>query len=320
MNGLVLGKFLPPHAGHVFLCEVASRMCDELTIVVASLAREPIAGELRVRWMRELFPRARVVHHTEELPQQPTEHPQFWELWQRSLLAICPRVDRLFASDRYGERLAAVLGARWVPVDPGRAAFPVSGTAVREDPWAHAAMLPRSVRAYYAKRVSIFGPESTGKSTLARDLASALGTVAVPEFARTYLAHAPDRPLSVEDFAVIGEGQAALEDTLAGDAQRFLVCDTDPLLTTVWSQTIVGEVPVRLREAAHARRYPLTLLCEVDLPWVEDPLRYLPIDRAGFFARCEAALRAADRRYVTIRGTGPARLEAALLAIEKGTP
>ena len=47
VHGLVLGKFLPPHRGHVHLCEVAQRMCDELTIVVASLAAEPIDGGLR---------------------------------------------------------------------------------------------------------------------------------------------------------------------------------------------------------------------------------------------------------------------------------
>src|SRR5205823_888204 len=79
-HGMLLGKFLPPHLGHVYLAEFASRYADRLTVVVCSLRREPIPGELRSRWMRELFPLADVVHLTDELPQEPAEHPDFWEL------------------------------------------------------------------------------------------------------------------------------------------------------------------------------------------------------------------------------------------------
>jgi len=312
-RGLVLGKFLPPHTGHLHLCEVALRMCDELTIVVASLAREPIAGALRVAWMRELVPAANVVHHTAELPQYPAEHPRFWDLWRESLLAIAPRPDRVFASEAYGERLASELGARWIPVDPGRTVVPVSGTAVRADPYAHAAYLPPCVRAHYARRVSVFGPESTGKTTLANELGRTLGARVVPEYARVYLESRGARELAPADLELIADGQAALEDTLAREAERVLVCDTDPLLTAVWAETLLGAAPPALLHAARERRYATTLLCDVDLPWVADPVRYLPDDRSGFFARCEAALRAAGRRFHVIRGRE--RLSAALAAI-----
>lgn len=70
-HGMVLGKFMPPHAGHVYLCEFARRWVDELTIVVGSTAAEPIPGAQRVAWMRELFPFDRVVHLANENPQRP---------------------------------------------------------------------------------------------------------------------------------------------------------------------------------------------------------------------------------------------------------
>jgi HTH-type transcriptional regulator, transcriptional repressor of NAD biosynthesis genes len=317
VQGFVLGKFLPPHAGHLHLCEVAQAMSDELTIVVGSLAREPIPGEQRVAWMRELMPRARVVHLTAELPQDPSEHPQFWDLWRDTLRAILPAPpDRVFSSDRYGLRLAAELGATWIPVDPDRAAFPISGTAIRRDPMQHFAMLPRCVRPYFVRRVSVFGPESAGKSTLAAELARAAGTVCVPEFARTYL-EAREGTLVRSDIDVIGRGQTALEDTLARDAQRVLICDTDPLLTVVWSETMFGESPGWLRDAARARRYDLTVLCDVDLPWVSDVVRYLPQERQAFFARCERALRDAGRPYLIIRGTGGDRGAPAHAAVQQ---
>lgn len=315
VHGLVLGKFLPPHRGHVHLCEVALRMCDELTIVVASLAAEPIDGGLRAAWMRELVPRAEVVHHTAELPQEPAAHPEFWRLWRESLRACVPgRVHRVFSSDRYGMRLAAELGAAWIPVDPDRATFPISGTAIRRDPMRYFDELPRPVRPHFARRVSVFGGESTGKTTLAAALARAAGTVWAPEFARAYL-ESRGGVLARPDIDAIGEGQIALEDALARDANRALICDTDPLLTVVWSEVMFGDAPVWLRDAARARRYDLTLLCDVDLPWVDDMVRYLPQDRAGFAARCERILRDAGRRYIHVRGTGDARGAEALAAV-----
>jgi NadR type nicotinamide-nucleotide adenylyltransferase len=223
--------------------------------------------------------------------------------------------DRVFTSDLYGKQLAVELGARWIPVDPQRSVFAVSGTAIRSDPMTHFAALPRCVRPHYARRVSVFGPESTGKSTLAMQLARELGTVWVPEFARGYL-EAKGGVLTRDDFDVIGEGQVALEDALALEAQRILVCDTDPLSSVVWAEAMFGEVSPWLRQIANERRYELTLLCDVDLPWVDDIVRYLPEDRARFFARCEAALRGADRAYVVVRGSGEGRTASARAALE----
>ena len=86
-HGLLLGKFLPPHRGHVYLGEFARHFVDELTIVVGTIPSEPIPGELRFRWMSELFPTVQVVHLDKDLPQEPSEHPDFWNIWTRELLA-----------------------------------------------------------------------------------------------------------------------------------------------------------------------------------------------------------------------------------------
>lgn len=316
--GLVLGKFLPPHAGHVYLIEVARRLCDDLTVVVGTLAAEPIAGDLRVAWMRTLFSTVRVVHLDDELPQHPDAHPDFWALWKAALDRVLPHpVDLVFTSDPYGEPLAAVLGARWIPIDPERTAVPISGTAIRADPLAHWQHLPPPVRAHLVRRISVFGPESTGKTTLAAELAAHLGTTWVPEYARGYLEATRCTAPTADDLRAISRGQAASEDALAPTAERVLLCDTDPLLTCVWSEALLGDAPAALRADADARRYHLTLLLDVDVPWQADPVRYRPDDRPGFFARCEAALIGAGRRYVTLRGDRAQRLASARAAIEE---
>jgi NadR type nicotinamide-nucleotide adenylyltransferase len=312
-TGMVLGKFMPPHAGHVHLVEFARAFVDDLTVVVGTLAREPIPGALRHAWMRELFPTVRVVHLTDENPQDPSEHPEFWEIWRASLERVLPRApDYVFASDAYGKKLAQVLGARFVPVDPARSAVPISGTRVRADPlgcWEH---LPRPVRAYFVKRVCVFGPESTGKSTLARRLAAHFGTVHVPEFARAWL-EAKDGEVAREDMPTIARGQLAAEDALAREANRLLFCDTDALTTAIWSEALFGACDPDVRARADARTYALHLLLDVDVPWVPDAVRYLPNDRRAFFTRCVDALGA--RPHVILRGSWDERYEAAVRAV-----
>lgn len=301
-RGMVLGKFMPPHAGHVYLVEFARRWVDDLSVIVGSLEAEPIPGTLRHQWMRELFPGVRVLHLTDENPQYPHEHPDFWGIWRRSLERVLPALpDLVFASEEYGPRLAAELGARFVPVDAGRDALPISGTALRDDPWGNWALLPRCVRPYFLKRVSIFGPESTGKTTLARALARRFGTIAVPEYARSWL-EAQGGRVGPDDMDPISRGQIASEDALAAEATRLLVCDTDPLATTIWSRVLFGSCPEVVEERARERRYDLTILLDVDVPWVGDQVRYLPTERQSFFDRCAEALQRAGRPFVVVRG------------------
>jgi nicotinamide riboside kinase len=89
------------------------------------------------------------------------------------------------------------------------------------------------------------------------------------------------------------------------------------LTTTIWSDVLLGRCPKWITEEASRRRYDLTLLTDVDIPWVADPVRYRPDDRASFLARCEEALRAAGRPYVRIQGSREKRLTLARRAIEE---
>jgi HTH-type transcriptional repressor of NAD biosynthesis genes len=302
-RGLILGKFLPPHLGHVYLGDFAQAYVERLTVVVGSLPSEPIPGALRQAWLRELFPDALVLHLTEELPQDPSEADDFWKLWSKALRAILPEPpDCVFASEPYGKKLAEILDAEWIPVDLARALVPVSGSAIRADPMGHWRFLPTCVRPYFVRRVCIFGPESTGKTELARRLAERFGTAWVAEYARPLLALQGDR-CAPEDIPRIARGQAASEDALARQANRVLLCDTDLLTTAMWSDLLFGSCPEWLRDEGRRRRYDLTLLLDVDCPWVDDPQRFFPEKRRAMLERCERELREAGRSWVVVGGT-----------------
>jgi len=195
-------------------------------------------------------------------------------------------------------------------VDPGRTQVPISGTQIRADPLAHWDYLPVPVRPYFVRRVALVGAECTGKTTLAQALAEAFQTVWVPEYARAYLAGRA-QPCTPDDMRVIAREQAALEDNQARQANRLLICDTDLLTTQLWHEHYFGGAPPGLRDLARQRAADLTLLCDLEVPWVADGLRDAPDSRAWFQQRFQAELTAQGRPWVLLTGTVAQRLQTA---------
>jgi NadR type nicotinamide-nucleotide adenylyltransferase len=223
--------------------------------------------------------------------------------------------DFVFASESYGLKLAEILGARYVPVDHTRSLVPVSGSAIREDPMKNWDYLPAVVRPYFVKRVCLFGPESTGKTTLARDLAAHFNTVWVPEYARGML-ELKDCRVDPDDFEPIARGHLASEEALAQQANRVLISDTDALTTTIWAEVFKGNCPPWIPELAAARTYDLTLLLKPDVPHVADRQRNHAHQRDWFFKRSKDELERLGRKYVVIGGDWCERYSRACSAIE----
>ena len=267
--------------------------------------------------MREMFPDCRVIHLTDEIPQHPSEHPDFWDIWLEALKRILPfKSDHVFASEDYGLKLAEILGGRFVPVDKARSIVPVSGTAIRNDPMGNWRFLPRCVRPHYVRRICIIGPESTGKSTLAAKLAERFETAMAPEYARTLLESQGGR-IELTDIERIARGQAACENAVARNANKVLICDTDLLTTKIWSEMLFGSCPPWVAAEAERRKYDLYLLTDVDVPFVADPVRYLPEQREAFLSRCRQELDTRGRRHVLLNGDWDRRFELACGAVEE---
>jgi NadR type nicotinamide-nucleotide adenylyltransferase len=166
------------------------------------------------------------------------------------------------------------------------------------------------------KTLVVTGSECTGKTTLARDLARAYGTVASPEYARLYL-EAKGPPLTVHDVEPIARGQIGLEDDARVGTRRLQVKDTDLISTVVYSRHYYGGCPAWIEDAARLRKADLYLLLHPDVPWVADgALRDRPASREEIHGLFRAALLEFEASFVDIAGSFPERREQAVAAAE----
>jgi HTH-type transcriptional repressor of NAD biosynthesis genes len=170
-------------------------------------------------------------------------------------------------------------------------------------------------------KVVLFGPESTGKTTLSRHLARYYNTVWTPEFARAYLQkkwNNERKTCEKEDLLPIAIGQMKLENKLAKRADKVLICDTDLLETKVYSEEFYDNfVDERLDKAASENQYNLYLLTYIDTPWEKDDLRDRPEQRLEMFNAFEKSLKDNNRPYILLKGDKETRLKNAVKAIDK---
>ncbi len=176
---------------------------------------------------------------------------------------------------------------------------------MRADALAALDQLPGGTRASVVRRVCVLGAESTGKTTLARDLADALATVWVPEYGRDYTETLPDRLRYVwttPDFEIISKRQNWNEDRAARYANRIVIVDTDAFATSLFHELYVGYRAPELD--AYLRNYDLYLLTSIDTPFQMDNtgLRYDGDTRAFMDATYRRHAEESGRPWVTLQG------------------
>jgi len=173
-------------------------------------------------------------------------------------------------------------------------------------------------------RVVLFGPESTGKTTLSRQLAAHYEAPWVAEFAREFLQAKYDATKEVctfEDLIPIAKGQMELENQAAIKAKNsavpLIICDTDLLETQVYSEIYFNDkVDPILAKAARSNQYDLYLLTYIDTPWEPDDLRDKPHEREAIFERFKAKLQNNSLPFSTLKGDKTVRFHQAIGEID----
>jgi NadR type nicotinamide-nucleotide adenylyltransferase len=170
-------------------------------------------------------------------------------------------------------------------------------------------------------KIVVFGPESTGKTTLSKQLARHYNTVWVPEYAREYLQNKWNnerKTCEPQDLLPIAQGQMRLENHLTKKATDILICDTDLLETKVYSEAYyLGYCDPVLEKYALENNYDLYILAYIDIPWEADDLRDKPDQREEMFRYFKDTLEKYDRNYILVEGDKKKRLETAIAHIDK---
>lgn len=119
-------------------------------------------------------------------------------------------------------------------------------------------------------RIGIIGPESTGKTTLARDIAQRYQGTYVPEYAREYVERKGTTEVTYDELCEIARHQI---DEMASQPDGLYIFDTELLITKVWFDYSFGRWPEWLDEAIKAYPMDLYVLLYPDIPWVPDKAR-----------------------------------------------
>lgn len=316
-RGLVIGKFLPPHVGHVALINFAAEQCDELIVSMSFTDSDPIPVAKRLEWLSMIFQSnrkvaIRTIPDNFDNPTLPLH--QRTRGWADAMRQVYPKIDVLFSSEEYGEPFAKHVGAVHIPFDPQRKLFPVSASIIRQKSLTNWQFIPEVVRPWFVKKICFYGAESTGKSTMAEKMAKKYKTVFVPEVAREMIT---SNEFTVEDITNIGHAHLKRIVDATHSANKILFCDTDVLTTQIYSQHYLNVIPTVLFEIEKQMTYDKYFLFDIDVPWVADGLRDLGNQRQSMHQRFKKALTDRGIKYVNVCGPWEEREKIISAEIEK---
>lgn len=169
-------------------------------------------------------------------------------------------------------------------------------------------------------KIVVTGPESTGKTEIARHLAGMFQAEYIPEYARSYI-EGLDRPYTYSDVEHIARVQEDQLKVAVHGGNRIIILDTYLAITKIWFREVYGKIPVRIERDLRESGIDLFLLCYYDIEWVEDPVRENPGSRRKYLYECyreEIELLGAPCEVV--KGIGPGRFRNAKEAVLKHFP
>lgn len=279
-NSVIIGKFMPPHYGHLYMIDTAVALSDHVYLLVYTMTKEPIPGQFRYEALEKHYrstPNITVKWINEDLPQYPDEHLLFWEIWTKELKKRTGvEIDCVFGSEEYVKTLGDLLNCNHYIVDIERKVVPTSGTSCRKDFFAEWDNIIPEFRKYLVKRVAILGGESTGKSTLTKLLATAFKTNYVEEYGREHCEMKDPSTFTTEDFTIISKTQNFLVSIALETSNKYLFCDTESVTTQGFHQMMLGELSDELALNITREKYDFYFLLAPSIPFVQDGTRLFP--------------------------------------------
>lgn len=306
---LILMAALPPTRGHAYLIEFAAHFMDSMQgqVVVAVCGRpsDPLGSDVRALALKAFVEKrglrnVTVVQWDES--QQPSKEDNpgaFWAYWSHACHQIAHKAfdpeqttvgERfIIASDLYGMDLARAVGWEFVPCNTYREVVDISGTRVRADPIGLFDMILPDFQPWVRRTITFFGPESCGKTTMARQMAAGLNGHFVPEWAREYMEVFKTNVVTDELMLRITQAQVASQLAVHGmRGKPFIFQDTDVLSTIGYYRVYGGKSALTENLFRSAPGTDLYIVMNDGIPFTPDFLRLGGTKRetdVGFWTR-----------------------------------
>lgn len=156
-TGLIIGKFMPLHMGHIQLIDFGLERCDQLIIALVTSKMDSIPMAVRLEWLnwlRETRENISIEIVEENLPQTEALDMNAASVWIEYFGNRFKHVNVIFSSETYGKLLADEMGISHICYDLEREKVNISGTEIRMDPMAYLEHIPQPVRDYFTKKIN----------------------------------------------------------------------------------------------------------------------------------------------------------------------
>jgi HTH-type transcriptional repressor of NAD biosynthesis genes len=320
-KGLVLGKFMPLHTGHLALIDFAAGQCEELFILLCYTNNEPVSGSIREEWLKTATTNhsncsvVKFLYNEAVLPNTSVSSKEVSQLWSRAINTILPDIDVIFSSELYGDYVASFLGIRHIVFDIERKAQPISASAILTNPLLNWNFIDVAARPYFVKKIVLLGTESTGKSTLTEKLATYFNAAYVPEMAREILEKTED--CKPEHLVQIAALHATTILSKLKEANRLLFIDTDINITRSYSKYLFNETLHTEHWIEDANKADLYIFLEPDCEFVQDGTRLPDEERHKLSLFHKEQLKQAGIPYFSINGNWEERMEKSCALVKK---
>ncbi len=311
--GLTLGKYAPFHKGHQLIIQTALNEMDKVIVIIYNMPEiTKIPLSIRAGWIKQIYPQLEVIE-SEDGPKEvgnTLEIQRIHENYIKNTLKI-HKVTAFYSSEFYGEHMSRALNAINRQVDPHRQQFPISGTKIRRNLYENRSFLHPLVYRSFITHIVFLGAPSTGKTTIARELAKIFKTLWMPEFGREYWEkHQINRRLSKSDLVKIAIEHQKREDEYMKNANIYLFTDTNAITTFMFGKYYHGNVLPELEYLAKnaESRYDIVFLCEDDIPYSNTWDRSGEVNRKWFQEQIRNDLKRRKIPVISLRGNKEERI------------
>lgn len=282
---------MPPTMGHLKLVQFARILADgEVIVIFSTQPDEPMSNERASSFKNAIkhngLLNVRIEHRREKIEQDPSK-PGFWDMWKSIMFEYgITKNDYIVASEPYGQKLAEITGAQFFPYDIDRTITKVKATPIRNNPIDHFSEMIPEFRPYLRTTVTVFGAESTGKTTLSKMIAKEMNSSWIFEYARPYLENTVNE-ITIRSMTSIWKGQAALQRHIENISDSSIIIQDTDLFSTVgyWEfphwQKKLKSCPIDLIQDAIELKSDLYIVTQSNIPFEKDPLRYGGNKREG---------------------------------------